>query len=85
MAFGIVEAAGTARFRPFQLVLGEMSITGSCAGMGNDFFEALTLVRYNRFSLEPFTRVKIPLENIQEGFDRVVNDRATLKVLISMD
>ncbi|MBW2056844.1 MAG: alcohol dehydrogenase catalytic domain-containing protein [Deltaproteobacteria bacterium] len=85
MAFGIVEAAGTAQFRPFQLVLGEMSITGSCAGMGNDFFEALTLVRYNRFSLEPFTHVKIPLENIQEGFDRVVNDRATLKVLISMD
>jgi 2-desacetyl-2-hydroxyethyl bacteriochlorophyllide A dehydrogenase len=85
MAFGITEAKSIARFHPFEMVLNEISITGSCAGMGNDFFEAIRLVQYNRFSLEPFTQVKIPLEMAQEGFDRVIKDRSILKVLISMD
>jgi 2-desacetyl-2-hydroxyethyl bacteriochlorophyllide A dehydrogenase len=84
MAFGIVEASSTAQFKPFEVVLSEKSLTGSCAGMGNDVYEAIKLVQYNRFSLQPFTHVKIPLENIQEGFTRVTNDRKILKVLVSM-
>jgi 2-desacetyl-2-hydroxyethyl bacteriochlorophyllide A dehydrogenase len=84
MAFGIVEANRTAQFKPFQVVLNEMSITGSCAGMGDDFSEAIRLVQYNRFVLEPFTTVKIPLGNIEAAFNRVINDRTILKVLISM-
>jgi len=61
-----------------------MSTTGSCADMGNDFSEAIRLIQYNRFALEPFTTVKIPLENIEAGFNKVINDRTILKVLISM-
>jgi Zn-dependent alcohol dehydrogenase len=68
IAFGLPEERSTAQFRPFQVGLNEMSLAGSCAGMGDDVSEAITLLKHEGFQLEPFTSVKIPLDNIEEGF-----------------
>jgi len=84
MAFGLTEAGRTARFEPFQVVLQELSLTGSVAGMGEDVYQAINLVAHGRFNLAPFTSVRLPLERIAEGFDRVEQDKSVLKVLISM-
>ena len=85
LAFGLTEAGQTARFEPFQVVLQELSLTGSVAGMGEDVFQAVNLVSYGRFNLEPFTSVRLPLEKIAQGFEMVQNDKSVLKVLISME
>jgi 2-desacetyl-2-hydroxyethyl bacteriochlorophyllide A dehydrogenase len=84
MAFGIAEAGVTAKFEPFQMVLTELSMTGSVASAGNDVFDAIKMVSYNRISLQKFTSVKMPLKNIEEGFERFRNDKDVLKILISM-
>lgn len=84
VAFGLADARDNAKFNPFQMVLNENSMFGSCSSSGNDFSEAITMIQYNRFLLESFTSTIIPLDKIDEGFDRAKNDKSILKILISM-
>ncbi len=83
MAFGMPGAGRKAQFEPFQVVLAELSMTGSVAGMGEDVYDAIRLVSHGRFKLEPYTSLKIPLENIAEGFKKA-EDKSAIKVLIDM-
>ena len=83
MAFGMPGAGQKAQFEPFQVVLAELSMTGSVAGMGEDVYDAIRLVSHGRFQLEPYTSLKIPLENIAEGFQKAEN-KSAIKVLIDM-
>ena len=83
MAFGMPGAGQMAQIEPFQVVLAELSMTGSVAGMGEDVFDAIRLVSHDRFQLDPFTSLKIPLENIVEGFQKA-EDKSAIKVLIDM-
>lgn len=85
LAFGLAEAGKMARVEPFQMVLREMSVIGSVAGMGEDVYDAIRLVSNGRFSLEPFTSTQLPLEKISEGFEMVERDKSILKVLINMN
>ena len=43
-AFGITGEQDTMKIRPFEFVLGEKKITGSCAGIGADWPDAITLL-----------------------------------------
>jgi threonine dehydrogenase-like Zn-dependent dehydrogenase len=85
IAFGLPPENSAAQFRPFHVGLREISMTGSCAGMGDDLSDAITLVKHGRFQLKPFTAIKIPLERIEEGFNRSMDDTTSPKILISMD
>jgi len=84
VVFGMTEASEKATFKPCEMVLTETSMTASVAGMGNDVHKAITMIRYNRFDLKPFTSVVYPLEKIAEAFDRAKNDKSILKTLVQM-
>ena len=45
-AFGITGDKDTMPLRTFDLVLHEKKVTGSCAGVGNDWTDALTLIEH---------------------------------------
>jgi 2-desacetyl-2-hydroxyethyl bacteriochlorophyllide A dehydrogenase len=83
-AFGLSNEGEYSKLEPFKMVLEELSMVGSVAGVKNDLAEAITLVRYNRFKLDDFKRMIIPLENIGEAFERLKTDKHILKVLISI-
>ncbi len=85
VVFGIMEAGEKTPFEFYRTVLLEQSMTGSCAGAGSDFYEAARLVEYNRFDLSRYSETILPLENIAEGFDRAVNDKSALKVIIDLE
>jgi 2-desacetyl-2-hydroxyethyl bacteriochlorophyllide A dehydrogenase len=84
-AFGIMEEGQKTPFEFFRTVLQEQSVTGSCAGAGTDFHEAAKLVEYDRFALDRYSSNILPLEKIAEGFDRFMNDKTVLKVIIDME
>jgi 2-desacetyl-2-hydroxyethyl bacteriochlorophyllide A dehydrogenase len=84
IAFGIAEAGTIAGYEPFKVVMNELAMTGSVASAGNEVFDAINLIHYNRVSLKNFVSARLPLEDIGVGFERFVNDKSILKVLISM-
>jgi threonine dehydrogenase-like Zn-dependent dehydrogenase len=84
LAFGLPAENELARFRPFQVGLRELSIIGSCAGQGEDVEQAITLLQYERLNLTEFTRVRYPLEKINEALAAYEEPDGPLKVLISM-
>ncbi len=84
-AFGITGVDDISRLKPFDIVLGERSIVGSCAGVGNDWKDAIVLLQYNRIRPEPFFSMVVPLEELEKALHELRTDRNLFKVFVSPD
>lgn len=84
LAFGLTDADAQARYHPFKVVLGEIGLQGSVAGMGDDMREAMTLIARDRVRLAEFAETVYPLARIAEAMDAFVNDRRINKIQIDM-
>lgn len=82
-AFGITEADATIRVKPFDFVLGERSMVGSCAGVGNDWPEAIRLLEYGRINPRPLFSLRVPLEELEAALLLGRENRALLKIFVS--
>src|SRR6218665_68687 len=80
LAFGLTDADAQARYHPFKVVLGEIGLQGSVAGMGDDMREAMTLIAHDRVRLAEFAETVYPLARIAEAMDAFVNDRRINKI-----
>lgn len=83
-AFGITGADDTYAINTFNMVLQELSIKGSVAGMGDDMYHALTLLAHGRINTDPFSKRIYPLEDIQQAFETFDADETVLKVQIAI-
>lgn len=63
-AFGICAQDDLASIPPFEFVLEEKKISGSCAGIGNDWGDAIKLLEYKRFDPKPMISMIVPLEDL---------------------
>lgn len=84
LAFGLTDAGAQARYHPFKVVLGEIGLQGSVAGMGDDMHEAMTLIAHDRLRLAEFAETVYPLERIVEAMHAVINDKRINKVQIDI-
>jgi 2-desacetyl-2-hydroxyethyl bacteriochlorophyllide A dehydrogenase len=84
LAFGLAEQEAQARYHPFKVVLGEIGLQGSVAGMGDDMHEAMTLVAHDRVRLEEFAQVVYPLADIAGAMEAFVSDRSINKIQIAV-
>lgn len=84
-AFGITEADATIRVKPFDFVLGERSMVGSCAGVGNDWPDAIKLLEYGRIDPRPLFSLRVPLEELETALLMGKENRALLKIFVSPD
>ena len=82
-AFGVVGKGKTAQFEPFEFVLGEKKVRGSCAGIGNDWGEVINLLRYNRIDPKPMFSAVVPLEDLEEALNELKNDKNIVKMFVS--
>ncbi len=82
-AFGITGAEDTINVKPFDFVLGELSMVGSCAGVGNDWPDAIALLQYGRIDPRPLFSLKIPLEDLQKTLQETQTDRSIMKIFVS--
>jgi 2-desacetyl-2-hydroxyethyl bacteriochlorophyllide A dehydrogenase len=84
LAFGLSEPSAQAHYLPFQVVLKELGLQGSVAGMGDDMHEAMTLIAHRRVQLGPFVETVYPLARIAEAMEAFVADRRINKVQIAI-
>lgn len=84
LAFGLTDAAAQARYHPFKVVLGEIGLQGSVAGMGDDMREAMTLIAHDRVQLAEFAETVFPLARIAEAMEAFVSDKRINKVQVDV-
>ena len=82
-AFGVVGKGKTAQFEPFEFVLGEKKVRGSCAGIGNDWGEVINLLRYKRIDPKPMFSQVVPLEDLEDALNEQKTDKNIVKMFVS--
>ena len=82
-SFGITGEEDAMTIRPYEFVLGEKKITGSCAGVGQDWPDAMTLIANSRIDPKPLFSLKVPLEDLEWALHELRSDRNLFKVFVS--
>ncbi|HEX5837004.1 MAG TPA: alcohol dehydrogenase catalytic domain-containing protein [Anaerolineales bacterium] len=84
-AFGITGEQDTMQIRPFEFVLGEKKITGSCAGIGDDWPDAIALLANKRIDPSPLFSMKVPLEDLEWALHELRRDPNLFKIFVSSE
>lgn len=82
-AFGITGDEDVMRINPAKLVLSEKKITSSCAGVGEDWTDAITLIANKRIDPSPLFSKIMPLDKMEEALHLLQNNRNLVKIFIS--
>jgi L-iditol 2-dehydrogenase len=82
-AFGITGEQDVMHIRPFEFVLGEKKVTGSCAGIGDDWPDAITLLAAGRIDPKPLFSMKVPLEDLDWALHELRTDPSLFKIFVS--
>jgi threonine dehydrogenase-like Zn-dependent dehydrogenase len=82
-AFGITGDKETMPVAPFDLVLHEKKVTASCAGVGNDWSDAITLIAHGRIDPKPMFSMVVPLEELEAALKELRTNPDLIKVFVS--
>lgn len=82
-AFGICANDDYASIAPVSWVLEEKKVSGSCAGIGNDWGDAITLLQYGRLDPSPLISMVVPLEETEMALKELRENPKLVKVLVS--
>ena len=81
-AFGICRDDAYARLKPYEFVLGEKKVSGSCAGIGVNFAEAINLLEYGRIVPDKMFSMAIPLEELESALHEIQENKDIMKVFV---
>jgi threonine dehydrogenase-like Zn-dependent dehydrogenase len=84
-AFGICAGDDTITVKPFDLVLGEMTVVGSCAGVGPDWPDAIELLAHGHIKPQSMFSMIVPLEELEAALKQLRTDPGLIKVFVSSD
>jgi threonine dehydrogenase-like Zn-dependent dehydrogenase len=82
-AFGITGTDDVMSLHPVEVVLGERKITGSCAGVGIDWNDAIALLQYRRIEPDPLFSMVVPLEELEQALHEIQSNPDITKVFVS--
>jgi threonine dehydrogenase-like Zn-dependent dehydrogenase len=84
-AFGICAGDDTIRVKPYDLVLGEMTVVGSCAGVGPDWPDAIALLANGHIKPESMYSMVVPLEDLESALKELRTNPNLIKVFVSSE
>ncbi len=84
-AFGLTGAEDSLPLNILKTILEENSIKGSVAGMGQDMYDALTLLAHKRINPKPLLGTKYRLIDIQSAFENYPGHPENLKTQIVIE
>ncbi len=84
-AFGITGIEDIVRLKAFDFVLGEKNIVGSCAGVGNDWTDAIALLEYRRIKPQVLFSLAVPLEDLEWALHELKVNKSLSKVFVSSE
>ena len=82
-AFGICAPDDMTSLSPFEFVLGEKRVSGSCAGIGSDWGIAIELLKYKRIDPSPMCSMVVPLSELEDTLNELRTNNKLVKVLVS--
>lgn len=82
-SFGICKETDEMNISPYQFVLHEKKVSGSCAGIGNDWGDAIKLLQYGRIDPTPLISMIVPLEELEETLQEIQKNKKLVKVIVS--
>lgn len=82
-AFGVCPQGATAALEPFEFVLGEKKVSGSCAGIGNDWGDVIKLLEYKRIDPTPLFSTVVPLEELEDALHELQKDKDIIKIFVN--
>ncbi len=84
-AFGICAPDDTISVNPFDLVLGEKTVVGSCAGVGTDWTDAIALLAAGHIKPESMFSMIVPVEELESALKQLRTDPTLIKVFVSTE
>lgn len=81
-AFGICAEDAVANLRPYEFVLGEKKVSGSCAGIGNNWAEAITLLKYGVVKPQKMFSMAVPLAEVEQALEELKTNKNLIKVFV---
>jgi threonine dehydrogenase-like Zn-dependent dehydrogenase len=84
-AFGICAPDDMISVNPFDLVLGEKTVVGSCAGVGTDWSDAIALLAAGHIKPESMFSMIVPLEELESALKQLRTDPTLIKVFVSAE
>ena len=81
-AFGIAAQGQTAALEPYEFVLGEKKVSGSCAGIGNNWGDAITLLKYGIIDPKPMFSMAVPLAELETALKEIREQNNLVKVFV---
>jgi len=82
-AFGICADDDYASLPPVEFVLQEKKVSGSCAGIGYDWGDAITLLKYGMLDPTPMVSMIVPLEGLVDALNELRENPLLIKVLVA--
>ena len=82
-AFGICPPDAAASLPPYEFVLGEKKVSGSCAGIGNDWAVAINLLQYGRIDPTLMYSMVVPLSQLEDALNEIKTNPKLMKVFVS--
>ncbi len=82
-AFGVVQQGKTVDVEPYEFVLGEKKVSGSCAGIGNDWGDVIRLLEYGRVDPSPLFSKVVPLEDLAAAIQESHDDKEITRIFVS--
>lgn len=81
-AFGICADDAVANLRPYEFVLGEKKVSGSCAGIGYNWGEAITLLKYGVVKPQKMFSMAVPLAELPLALEELKTNKNLIKVFV---
>jgi threonine dehydrogenase-like Zn-dependent dehydrogenase len=63
-------------------VLGEKKVSGSCAGIGNNWGDAITLLKYGIIDPKPMFSMAVPLSELETALKEIREKQNLVKVFV---
>lgn len=82
-AFGICSDDDFASLPPVEFVIQEKKVSGSTAGIGYDWGDAITLLKYGMLDPTPMVSMIVPLEELVEALNELQESKELIKVLVA--
>jgi threonine dehydrogenase-like Zn-dependent dehydrogenase len=82
-AFGICADDDFASLPPVEFVLQEKKVSGSTAGIGYDWADAMTLLKYGMIDPSPMISMIVPLEELESALKELQENKKLIKVLVN--
>jgi threonine dehydrogenase-like Zn-dependent dehydrogenase len=81
-SFGICSDDDFASLAPVEFVISEKKISGSTAGIGYDWGDAITLLKYGMVDPTPIISMIVPLEELATALNELRENPRLIKVLV---